>query len=134
MEDRYLFRGKRIDNGEWVEGFLVKPRIGGYVNIVENPDVKGEHTDVYEIDPSTICQCTGLKDKSGRRIFENDIMEAHLDDDFPEDISRFKVEWSGNGWVANIPGCVDREYISDFETERYEVCGNTFDNPELLEE
>ena len=129
MKDRYLFRGKCIDNGEWMSG--------SYYELAGRPlifkPVFASKKTVYEIDPSTICQCTGLKDKSGRRIFENDILEAHLDDDFPEDISRFKVEWSGNGWVANIPGCVNREYISDFETERYEVCGNTFDNPELLE-
>ena len=40
---------------------------------------------VYEIDPSTICQCTGLNDKSGRRIFENDILSGHIDVEFPED-------------------------------------------------
>lgn len=54
MEDRYLFRGKRIDNGEWVKGYLVKPRVGGYTNIMESPDIKGELAEVHEIDEATM--------------------------------------------------------------------------------
>ena len=88
----------------------------------------------YEIRPESICQCTGLKDKNGKLIFENDIMEAHIDEDFPEDVSRFKVEWNGKGWVENHPDGVDREYLDDFDTEHFKVVGNIFDNPELLEE
>ena len=76
---------------------------------------------------------TGLKDKNGKLIFENDIMEAHIDEDFPEDVSRFKVEWNGKGWVENHPDGVDREYLDDFDTEHFKVVGNIFDNPELLE-
>lgn len=126
MENRYLFRGKTI-RGDWVRGLLASKDNKWYIgNKVGRPLA-------FEIRPESICQCTGLKDKNGKLIFENDIMEAHIDEDFPEDVSRFKIEWSGNGWVINQPGCVDREYISDFETETYEVCGNTFDNPELLE-
>lgn len=146
MEDRYLFRGKRIDNGEWVQDNLIRSNDAedGYEAIIistndSNMFTKGgSRGDLgfenwHRVNETTICQCTGLKDKNGKLIFENDIMEAHIDEDFPEDVSRFKIEWSGNGWVINQPGCVDREYISDFETETYEVCGNTFDNPELLE-
>lgn len=110
-------------NGTWVYGNLC-----GNGNYIEPEDGVEKL-----IDRDTIGQYIGLKDKNGKLIFENDIMEAHLDDEFPEDISRFKIEWLDNGWVVNQPGCVDREYISDFETETYEVCGNTFDNPELLE-
>ena len=126
MENRYLFRGKTI-RGDWVRGLLASKDNNWYIgNKVGRPLA-------FEIRPESICQCTGLKDKNGKLIFENDIMEAHLDDEFPEDISRFKIEWSGNGWVINQPGWVDREYISDFEMETYEICGNAIDNPELLE-
>lgn len=116
MENRHLFRGKRIDTGEWVEWNMLT----------------GIPHDVHILD-NTICQCTGLEDKNGKLIFENDIMGGRIDEDFPEDVSRFEVEWSGIGWVINQPGCTDREYISIFEKENYEVVGNIFDNPELLE-
>ena len=123
MQERYLYRGKTI-SGNWVQGLLANKDNKWYIS---------SKAGAYEIRTDTICQCIGLKDKSGKLIFENDIMEGYIDEDFPEDASRFKVEWSGNGWVINQPGCTDREYISDFETENYEVVGNSFDNPELLE-
>ena len=141
MEDRYLCKARPIGTRkQWVTGFYAV--LGEKTVIIVNEPEKFYDVDsgknshgnkIVEVIPKTICQCTGLKDKNGKLIFDNDILEAHLDDEFPEDISRFKVEWLGNGWVINQPGCVDREYISDFETETYEVCGNTFDNPELLE-
>ena len=131
MENRYLFRGKRIDNSEWIVGNLIQTDDGVYIiqNYVPQHSIKN-----CEVDPSTVCQCTGLKDKNGKLIFENDIMEAHIDEDFPEDVSRFKVEWNGKGWIENHPDGVDREYLDDFDTEHFKVVGNIFDNPELLEE
>ena len=138
MEDRYLFRGKRIDNGEWAEGHLItdeKDDLKYFIGYVLGTDEDGSphDLDAVQVDPSTICQCTGLKDKNGKLIFENDIMEAHIDEDFPEDVSRFKVEWNGKGWIENHPDGVDREYLDDFDTEHFKVVGNIFDNPELLE-
>ena len=62
MNDRYLFRAKRIDNGKWVEGLLTI--MWGRCHIV-NPN---DENTAYTIDPSTICQCTGLKDKTGKMI------------------------------------------------------------------
>lgn len=138
MENRCLYRGKRIDNGEWAEGHLItdeKDDLKYFIGYVLGTDEDGSphDLDAVQVDPSTICQCTGLKDKNGKLIFENDIMEAHIDEDFPEDVSRFKVEWNGKGWVENHPDGVDREYLDDFETEHFKVVGNIFDNPELLE-
>ena len=146
MESRHLFRGKRIDNGEWVQGNLIRSNDAedGYEAIIiptndSNMFTKGgSRGDLgfenwHRVNETTICQCTGLKDKNGKLIFENDIMEAHIDEDFPEDVSRFKVEWNGKGWVENHPDGVDREYLDDFDTEHFKVVGNIFDNPELLE-
>lgn len=127
MQDRYLCRGKRIDNGEWVEGLLTI--MWGQYHILD-PD--NENT-AYPIEESTICQCTGLKDKNGKLIWENDIMEAHLDDKFPEDVTRVRVIWEKNGWTTSEPGADCREYLDDFDTENFEVVGNYIDNPELLE-
>lgn len=144
MNERFLAKAKCIKSGEWVEGYYCRISETTYCPIGDVPPVPVHHyilhetmTDwglpnrflQYEVDPDSICQCTGLKDKKGKLIFENNIMEGRIDDLFPEDISRFKVAWNGNGWVAVQSGCIDREYISDFETENFEVVGNVFGNP-----
>lgn len=134
MESRYLYRGKRIDNGEWVEGYLSYPFCTEKGNESYYFYAKGS-LDYHCrcVDADTICQCTGFKDKNGKLIWENDILEGHLDDDFPEDVTRAKVIWNKNGWVTIESGSVDRDPLDDFDTEHFEVVGNVFDNPELLE-
>jgi uncharacterized phage protein (TIGR01671 family) len=87
----------------------------------------------HEIDPETVCLYTGLTDKKGKRIFEGDILEGHLDDKFPEDVTREKVIWHESGWKTEEPGCDNKEYLDEFDTENFEVVGNVFDNQELLE-
>lgn len=126
MENRYVYRGKTI-SGSWVQGLLAHKDDKWYISN------KAGMPFAFEIRPESICQCTGIKDKNGTLIYENDIMEAHLDDEFPEDVARTKVVWEKNGWVTSEPGTVDREYLDDFDTEYFEVVGNIFDNPELLE-
>lgn len=87
MEDRYLFKAKRTDNGEWVQGYLFddgfengRVFIGGLVIEKYNGTACDDWTIsgscFYEIDKSTICQCTGLKDKNGELIWENDILDG----------------------------------------------------------
>lgn len=124
-----LFRGKHMHvcpenkhlDGTWVEGYLADEN---HIN-----DGKCE----FLIDPETICQYTGLTDKNGKKIWEGDILEGHLDDKFPEDVTREKVIWHESGWKTEEPGCDNKEYLDEFDTENFEVVGNVFDNPELLE-
>ena len=124
-----LFRGKHMHvcpqnkhlEGTWVEGYLEDEN---HIN-----DGKCE----FLVDPETICQYTGLIDKNGKKIWEGDILEGHLDDKFPEDVTREKVIWHESGWKTEEPGCNDKEYLDEFDTENFEVVGNVFDNPELLE-
>ena len=126
MEDRYLFRAKRKDNGEWTEGFLLKRWDGLWIFTIDE-----KFADL--IIPSTLCQCTGCKDKNGNLIWENDILSGHIDVEFPEDETRKRVVWHENGWCTNEPGCDDYEELDDFDSENFEVIGNMIDNPELLE-
>ena len=124
-----LFRGKHMHvcpenkhlDGTWVEGYLAD----------ENHINDGKYE--FLIDPETICQYTGLTDKNGKKIWENDILEGHLDDKFPKNVTREKVIWHENGWKTEEPGCVNKEYLDEFDAENFEVVGNVFDNPELLE-
>ena len=129
-----LFRTKRMVSEKWVEG-----------NYVEKYDLLGKrhlilYTDNYvrwkcvEIVPETLCQFTGLCDKNGNRIWENDILMAHLDESYPEDATYETVEWGVAGWVGHEIGSTDKEYLNKFDLEHYEVVGNIFDNKELLQE
>lgn len=129
MENRHLFRGKRIDNGVWACGYLYGIWEKRYILWGMFNDIPG----MIEVDQATICQCTGLKDKNGKLIWENDILSGHIDDEFPEDETRKSVVWYGNGWCTNEPGCDDYEELDDFDSENFEVIGNMIDNPELLE-
>ena len=65
-----LFRAKRLDNGEWVEGYYIGPV--GVLNVHEICDIHDTTGMRVEVDPSTVCQYTGLTDKNGKQIFEGD--------------------------------------------------------------
>ena len=73
MEDRYLFKAKRFDNGEWVQGYLIYSFTGVPIIVTEYDHILMLVTR-YEVDPKTICQCTGLRDKNDKLIWENDIV------------------------------------------------------------
>ncbi len=146
MEDRYLFRAKRVDNGEWVQGNLVysEDSEDGWETLIiptreSNMFTKGGSKgnlgfeNWYRVDQDTICQCTGLKDKNGKLIWENDIMVAHLDEDYPEDETYIRILWHGSGFCSKEKGSRDMSPIDKFDQEFFEVRGNIFDNPELLE-
>lgn len=130
-----LFKGKRIDNEEWVEGYYQKRHdfLGNEEHLIFYVD---GHTvwDHTEIISDTICQFTGLCDKNGKRIWENDILMARLDESYPEDVAYETVEWGVAGWVGRETGSTDRKYLNKFDTEYFEVVGNIFDNKELLQE
>lgn len=127
MENRHLFRGKRIDNGEWVQGYLYGIWERRYILWGMTNDIP----DMVEVDPSTVCQCTGLKDKNGKLIWENDIVNCT-----DEECCGY-ISWNESeaGFYFNIlleGGGFEEEHIYDYQ-DCIEIIGNTFDNPELLE-
>lgn len=124
MNDRYLFRAKRMDNGEWTYGYLYgiwerKYILWGMTNNVP---------DMTEVEPSTICQCTGLK-----KLFEKDIVkrtDIHKVGEPSIGIVEYDVENT-----AFVIHWIDKEKYSPMYPwkDKIKVIGNIFDNPELLE-
>lgn len=134
MEDRYLFKAKRISDGEWVIGFYA------YINkkhyIYTGQLIRSGLYDIaerFEVDPSTICQCTTSQDKNGKLIWENDIAK--------DKHGNFcKAFWRNSrnqfSWI-----CVKSDVFSigtkwdlwSFSLPGIEIIGNVFDNPELIE-
>ena len=128
MNDRFLFRAKRVDNGKWTYGYLYciwerKYILWGMTNNVP---------DMTEVEPSTICQCTGLIDKNGKLIWENDICII-TDGTLDEEDGYFRLDWEIDRAMFEFEGtgiCANFDNVSGYDCE---VVGNIFDNPELLE-
>lgn len=133
-----LFRGKRIDNGEWVEGY--------YIKAVHHWHKRGIHEDWiitgasanggwfaihnrHAVDPETVGQYTGLTDKNGKKIFEGDIVRGAVGD-----MIVFYGEIAGVGYGFQWEAVDGKpcESMTGFIDE-YEVIGNIHDDPELLE-
>ncbi len=131
MENRYLFRGKRIDNGEWVEGYLSYPfctENGNESYYFYAKDSLGFFCRCV-VDASTICQCTGLKDKNGKLIWENDVIRCNYETSI---VKWEKSEWRIK-WIDEAVWRRDLDYWVNESKREVNVVGNIFDNPELLE-
>ena len=139
MNDRYLFRAKRIDKGELVEGCLLVLDDETYRIATSCLQGNEEHllqVCAYEIDPSTICQCTGLKDKNGNLIWENDVVgfwDAYSTENGHAEMDCIgKVVWDDE--------TISFQVTNRLSAQSYEVLdeccviGNIFDNPELMHE
>ena len=146
MNDRYLFKAKRADNGEWVQGNLIWSNDceddyraiiipTNNSNMFTKGGAKGDlgFENWYRVNENTICQCAGLKDKNGKLIWENDILVAHLDDEYPEDETYQRVLWYEGGFYTKEKGSEEINPIDEFDQKYFDVCGNIFENPELLE-
>lgn len=123
---RYVnaFRGKSVVEGRWMYGDLIR---GTHIS---HP--MGATT----IIPETVGMYTGLIDKNGKRIFEGDILEGHLDPDYPNDKTIVAVIWVGFGWFTqqhSKRGRATPDPLEESDGQDFEVIGNVHDNPELLE-
>ena len=162
-----LFKAKRLDNDEWVEGNLIlTPKADEDLKAIIIPfDDNGEYTEGvynndlgfeiwYKVDITTICQYTGLTDKNGKKVWENDVLMFHSNKNdlakacygefYVVDMGSLEKIDSVIGWhyevmetdaiskcePFNISMPLTNDYIKMCELE---VIGNIFDNPELLE-
>ena len=152
-----LFRGKRIDNGEWAEGFYYKAKyyrtdneLCDYITI-PHPEDYFKSSDHFLVNPETVGQYTGLTDKNGKKIFEGDIVRTQPFSDRPySSKAKFKqhigvVEYRVRHFKNSL---YEQDYESDWAVDikdygkytccdwsaffKCEVIGNIHDNPELL--
>ena len=133
-----LFKAKRINNGEWTEGNVLQADDGSCY--IATSFLVGKSDEplmviAHEINPETLCQYTGLKDKNGNRIWENDILHRayHSEEDcivvWNDGRFNFKTihgQYNQDPMTLLSLCCVQKN------VERFKVIGNIFDNPELL--
>lgn len=146
MNDRYLFKAKKKNwqelpkDEQWVQGYLFddgfengRMFVGGLVvekytgTACDDWTVTG--INFYEIDPNTICRCTGLKDKNGKLIWENDIVNLETDKAV---VIWDRAEWRIK-WIKDTIWRKDLHFWTNEDDWKCEVIDNIFDNPELLE-
>lgn len=147
MNREILFKAKRIDNGEWVEGCIVIDQSRLDIFKYRIQPIESGVLYAPPIDPDTLCQYTGFTDKNGKKIWENDILRYSYDYDgspFLKDGEEIKYragavfwsEWRGS-WAVCGRGnkkCTNNDVFKyNRNPNRTEVIGNIFDNPELLE-
>lgn len=135
-----LFHGKRLDNGEWVYGSLIDRIEGAVPAIVTLPSVDDSVRLEFEydfVDPSTVGQYTGLKDKNGKRIFEGDVIKITWATSGRNPVHTVcSVEYSKSGFFVREKGKLCGQ-VSNYACAgggvSVEVIGNIHDNPGLLE-
>lgn len=147
MQERYLFKAKRIKDGQWVEGAIYMEPYTDRCYIIQWNSTGLGFNEFIEVDGKTICQCTGLKDRNGNLIWENDILDGFTYPYMSDGVHNYYAEVC---WFTNVPafGIWIQKYpeskvagvstgitedMEDWNPNDWEVIGNTFDNQELLE-
>ena len=134
-----LFKAKRVDNGEWIEGYIVKKHGVWFIYDVKNADTCRQNN--YMIEKDTICQFTGLKDINGKKIYEDDILTTFgMEDmlkkvsfaesdvyDYEDAVTDRVLGWCYERYPPkknNIAVLLEQEKINHFEIK---VVGNIWD-------
>lgn len=161
--NRYMVKAKTLRTREWVTGYYYKMAETTHCTIDDCSPVPLHHyilqemmTDwelpnqmiKYEIDPNTICQCIGLKDKNGNVIFEHDILKGFF---YPYEYDGEYNYYGLCSWIdeakafmiytiknseSDVSGIShgNTELMEEWNPAMFEIIGNEFDNPELLGE
>lgn len=134
----FLFRGKRVDIGHWIEGslwyYLGVPKILSAANVVG-----------YDVVPDTVSQFVGLIDKAGKKVFEGDIIKFHKFRGEPDWVGSIEYEYCQFVVTGRMPVAYEKRIgedpfycpfevsLSGIDKETIEVIGNVHDTPKLME-
>lgn len=129
-----VFRGKRTDTGEWVYGNLLQD--SGLCFIVKNIEALTEKPfNECVVNPDTVGQYTGLKDRNGKEIFEGDILVQEIQTNIGLFKDYFEARWESAGFIGICLNNESKGFTDALEScTDYIVCGNIHVNPELLED
>ncbi len=127
MNRTIKFRGKRLDNGEWVYGSLAETHGKLFIGIPTDLDNPVYTMNWHEVAPASVGQFTGLLDKNGRKIYEGDIILC-------KGKHQYKVEWLTDGFMMRGDRYGGITSIKSFLPIQREIIGNIHSNPELLNE
>ena len=134
MQREIKFRGKRVDNGEWIDGSLVIDKNGG-CQIIDYADHVRDCYTWHEVLPESVGQYTGLKDRSGKEIYEGDIVQYSNSMENGKAIVKYQSCTFVFDWFeqnTSSPSII-AESMSYFQcSAELEIIGNTIDNPELI--
>ena len=140
MDREILFRAKKVDGGEWVEGYLLKNHGLYFLYDIKNADTCRQNN--YLIEEDTICQYTGLTDKNGKKIWENDVIRYYSGEVYaPVKFGEYQ-NWFDSTSTCHVGFYADwnekygirKDLGYWINIANVEVVGNIFDNSELLEE
>lgn len=125
-----LFKAKRKDNDEWIQGSLLVLDDGSYK--IATSCLVGDVENVltvcaYDVDPDTVCRYTGLTDKNGNKIWDNDVVQVPREDEY------FRIEWNEDTASYVMNSNTLTVTFDNYWSHEVEVIGNIFDNKELLE-
>ncbi len=153
--DNIYYRGKRIDNNEWIYGWLFKDILTGKMAIQQTTSEIGDDRGhmcishvTREVNPETISQYIGIDDKNHIKIFEYDVNREENEHDEGDRVEYYVCkwisEWSRFAWL-HLPGeywnymsngikYLDIDLIETFgifmdKSDKYQICGNIFDTP-----